>query len=124
MAADSFIQRFDNRQNTIQSFGFVIASCVCILFSVLFMGSDISRSEQSSKILLDSRISPNSAPAVSLIRLPGIGISRAKAIVAYRENLAKLEGRGRAFETIEDLQTIKGIGPKTSQNINKWLKFE
>ena len=58
---------------------------------------------------VDERIDPNAASVASLRRLPMIGPERAAAIVAYRESAA---GSGRrAFETLEDLQAVKGIGP-------------
>jgi len=56
--------------------------------------------------------------------LPGIGISRAGAIVAYRENIAEQNTGMPAFENPNDLQKVKGIGPKTVENISEWLKFE
>ena len=70
------------------------------------------------------RINPNDAPASSLIRLPGIGTGRARAIVAYRESFGQQEAGRLAFENVDDLQKIKGIGPKTAKNIAEWLKFE
>ena len=124
MAADSFIRQIDDRQNRIQALGFVIGCCVCILFSVILTVSGLPRFGESYKIQLDSRINPNSATAASLMRLPGIGTSRATAIVAYRENLNRGKEPRQAFETVDDLQKVRGIGPKTVENISKWLKFE
>ncbi len=79
---------------------------------------------QSNEIELENRINPNSAPTASLVRLPGIGLSRAAAIVAYREDLAKGNESRTAFETADDLRRVKGIGPKTVEKTDKWLKFE
>jgi len=58
------------------------------------------------------------------VRLPGLGIGRAGAVVAYRENFRKNRGQGLAFEDCNDLLKISGIGPKTVQNISAWLEFE
>ena len=77
----------------------------------------------SGVIELDGRINPNEAPVSSLVRLPGIGVSRAEAIVTYRENFRE-EGQRKAFQDSDDLQNVKGIGPVTVQNTGKWLKFE
>jgi len=73
---------------------------------------------------LESQINPNVAPTASLVRLPGIGIGRAGAIVAYREEFSKKDANNPAFRNCDDLQKVKGIGPKTVENISKWLKFE
>jgi len=51
-------------------------------------------------------------------------MQRALAIVAYREGFFADDVNTQPFETISDLQKVRGIGPKTAQNIGKWLKFE
>ena len=116
-----------SRQNKNQSSAarpFVVAVGVCILLSIGFVFSGHSKLELSGEIELDSRINPNDAALASLVRLPGIGITRAAAIVAYRENFRQPQPNRPAFETADDLQKIKGIGPKTVENISEWLKFE
>ena len=110
-------------QNSIQSFAFVIsvcaAFCLCLGFVSEFIGTG-----QSCEIELESRVNPNYAPIESLVRLPGIGVSRAGAIVAYREKFGDTDGGNPVFQSCNDLQKVKGIGPKTVQNISEWLKFE
>jgi competence ComEA-like helix-hairpin-helix protein len=123
MVSDNVIQRAEVGQSRIQSFAFVISVCVCALFSIVFAVSSLAAVGEPSGIELDERINPNDAPIASLVRLPGIGMSRAEAIVAYRESFSK-KGQSKAFENSNDLQKIKGIGPKTAENISEWLKFE
>ncbi len=67
------------------------------------------------------RINPNTAPAASLVRLPGIGKARALDIIHYRQVNAKFE---IVFESADDLQVIRGIGPKTAEKLEPWLIFE
>ncbi|MFC1792946.1 ComEA family DNA-binding protein [Planctomycetota bacterium] len=110
-------------QNRIQSFAFVISACLAVCFSFGFI-SNLERDLGQRDIELEGRINPNNAPIESLIRLPGLGIGRAGAIVAYRENFIKKNAGSHAFQNCNDLQKIKGIGPKTAQNINQWLKFD
>jgi len=122
----------ETRQSRIQSFAFVISVAVCVLFSMAFVASSVMRLGSVSggcEILLDEKINPNNAPVASLARLPNIGFVRAAAIVAYRENFREKDSdprsnRGRPFQNCNDLQKVKGIGPKTVQNISQWLKFE
>jgi competence protein ComEA len=111
------------RQKRIQSFAFVISIVVAVCFSWCFV-ANLAGPEQSYEIRLDEKINPNNASIASLVRLSGIGISRAAAIVAYRENISNQEPNSPVFKSCADLQRVKGIGPKTADNISQWLKFE
>ncbi|MEK7298587.1 MAG: ComEA family DNA-binding protein [Candidatus Margulisiibacteriota bacterium] len=55
-------------------------------------------------------LSINTAPAVELDKLPGIGPKTAAAIVAYRE-------KNGPFRSIADLAKVKGLGPKSMARI-------
>ncbi len=67
------------------------------------------------------RINPNTAPAGSMMRLPGIGRVRATSIVDFRQNRsAKQPVFGRA----DDLQQIRGIGPVTAGRVEPYLVFD
>jgi competence ComEA-like helix-hairpin-helix protein len=114
------------RQNRIQSFAFVISIFIafglsCCLISNLTGFEHITK---GNEIRLESLINPNEAPLASLARLPGIGIARAEAIITYRKNFVERNSNCKPFQSCDDLQKIKGIGPKTAQNIKQWLKFE
>ncbi|MHC4387250.1 MAG: ComEA family DNA-binding protein [Planctomycetota bacterium] len=124
MTADNFTHSTANEQDKTQSFAFVISAIVCILFCVIFASSDFARPRHSVRIDLESRVNPNAASLASLIRLPGIGIGRAEAIIVYRKKYSESRQDNRAFENSNDLQEVKGIGPKTVQDIDEWLQFE
>jgi competence protein ComEA len=49
-------------------------------------------------------ININLASATELEQLPGVGPATAKAIIVYREKYG-------AFNTVEDLLKVRGIGP-------------
>ncbi|HUU01136.1 MAG TPA: helix-hairpin-helix domain-containing protein [Myxococcota bacterium] len=49
-----------------------------------------------------SVVNVNTASAAQIALLPGIGIAKAKAIIAYREK--------KTFKTVDDLLAVKGIG--------------
>jgi DNA uptake protein ComE-like DNA-binding protein len=119
VANDSFIQQADTSKNKIQSFAFCLALSAAVFISVCFVVSSGGRVEHLSEIRLEIRINPNYAPRASLARLPGVGNRRAEAI----ENFSK-ENNNMAFENCDDLQKVKGIGPKTAADICEWLKFE
>jgi len=112
------------KQDKIQAFALVLGACACVLLSVGFSGSSLSRSQRPCEIVLAEKINPNDAPVASLLRLPGIGPARAQAIVLYREDFTKDQRPGLAFRSPKDLQNIKGIGPKIVENMTTWLQFE
>jgi competence ComEA-like helix-hairpin-helix protein len=111
-------------QERIQAFAFVISIMMCAALAAGFLLRGVAVQGRPRQIQLDDRINPNNAPAVSLMRLQGVGLSRAEAIVACRENFGEKERRGPAFREANDLQKVRGIGPRTAQNIGQWLKFE
>lgn len=55
-------------------------------------------------VLPDGRVDINAACADVLMTLPGVGPSRAEAIVAYRQEHG-------GFRTVEELDLVKGFGP-------------
>ena len=61
------------------------------------------------------RLDINTATWVEWMQLPEIGETLARRIVADREE------RG-PFVDIEDLQRVRGIGPKTIERIQPWLR--
>ena len=58
----------------------------------------------------------NSADASTLESLPGIGPSKAAAIIAYRE-------QNGPFKSVSDLDNVNGIGPSTLENIAELVSF-
>jgi competence ComEA-like helix-hairpin-helix protein len=114
------------RQNRIQSFAFIIGAFFALCFSlILIVDQDRYESAFSRyNIEIDSRANPNNAPIESLVRLPGLGIGRAGAIIAYRDDFNSKNAGNPAFQNCNDLQKVKGIGPKIVQNISEWLRFD
>jgi competence ComEA-like helix-hairpin-helix protein len=116
----------DIKQNEIQSFAFVISVFIAVCLSWTFASTrtQLESVDYKNRIELESRINPNDASIASLLRLPDIGMLRASAIVAYRQDSCSANGGNKTFQDINDLQNVKGIGPKTAQNISQWLTFE
>ncbi len=67
------------------------------------------------------RVNPNTAPAASLMRLPGIGRVRATDIVDFRQNRGSEQP---VFQRADDLQQIRGIGPVTAGRVEPYLVFD
>ncbi|HKQ60890.1 MAG TPA: helix-hairpin-helix domain-containing protein, partial [Candidatus Polarisedimenticolaceae bacterium] len=57
----------------------------------------------------------NKATEAELIELPGIGPAMAKRIVEFRQQHG-------AFERVEDLLKVKGIGEKSLEKLAPYLK--
>ncbi len=72
------------------------------------------RRRASRPLAPGERLDPNRVPEVELERLPGVGPSTARAIVAARED-------GGAFRWREDLLRVRGIGPATLAKIGPHL---
>lgn len=74
-----------------------------------------------------ARLDPNSAPWWELTVLPEVGPSLARRIVDYRdEYLAKgnTSAAVPAFRSVDDLDAVKGIGPKTIARLSTHLQFK
>ena len=71
-------------------------------------------SEPSENEELVGMVNINTADAQTLMTLPGIGKTRAAAILEYRQQ----EG---AFETIEDIMKVKGIKTGIFSKINSLI---
>lgn len=59
----------------------------------------------------EGKININKATSDELQNLPGIGPSKAEAIIAYREDSG-------LFQTIDDLKLVTGIGDKTFEKLH------
>lgn len=68
------------------------------------------------KAVAVEKINPNTAAHASLMRLPGIGRVRAMDIVDTRKTAP--------FSNADDLERVRGIGPKTVEKIRPYLTFE
>ena len=122
-----------NRQITLWvALAILTASCVYRYWQHRrFVGRDLvletgdSSLESTDAVPLADTINPNTADWASMTRLPGIGPTRARAIVAFREQyLQNHPDETRAFTCAEDLTRIKGIGEKISAQIEPFLIFE
>jgi DNA uptake protein ComE-like DNA-binding protein len=69
------------------------------------------------------RIDPNTADAAALSALPGMGPSRAHAIVDYRAAYAARHPGHPAFTSPRDLLPVKGVGTATAANLAPYLSF-
>ncbi len=72
-------------------------------------------------------VDPNQAPWEELTVLPGVGETRARAIVGFRESSAPSQDdrSGKpVFRRAADLAQVRGIGPKTVARLAPYLRFD
>jgi competence protein ComEA len=72
--------------------------------------------KQSSPVPTEGVVNVNTATAEQLALLPGIGPSRAEAIIQARQN--------RPFRAVQDLLRVRGIGPATLQNLRPYVSVD
>jgi competence protein ComEA len=80
---------------------------VVALAVTLLLGASGLAGPASAEV--EHRVDINTASAAELASLPGIGDSKAKAIIEYRA--------ADPFRTVEDLKKVKGIGDKTFESL-------
>lgn len=82
--------------------------CICPVVT-----NNVCINNEFTKIVLDTKISLNSSSKEDLMTLPGIGSSKAEAIIEYRSN--------NIFNTIEDIKNVKGIGQALFDKIKDYI---
>jgi len=102
--------------------GFLVATVLCAVGALVLAWARPSPQVRPACPLAE-KINPNSAPVASLVRLPQIGPARARAVVAYRDEVRDTTGQAAPFRCSDDLQGVSGIGPKTAAQIADWLVF-
>lgn len=96
--------------------------CIGLLglsFAAFSWAEDIktpSAANQSVSVAAAHRLDINAANQEQLASLPGIGPSKAEAIISSRET-------GGRFNNLEDLQRVKGIGAKTAERLAPLVSF-
>ena len=83
--------------------------CICPIITT----NNSCVKEEFINIVSSLKISLNSSSKEELMTLPGIGSSKAEAIIKYREN--------SLFNTIEDIMNVKGIGKSLFEKIKDYI---
>mgnify|MGYP001267340230 CR=1 FL=1 len=115
----TFRERQTQKDILLWASSYRLAGLAALVLLVLLIANTMITSCKSVHIGEPERINPNTAPLASLVRLPGIGKARAMDIIHFRQ-----ANEEPVFKTAEDMEQIKGIGPKTAEKISPWLIFE
>ncbi|MCD4796298.1 MAG: ComEA family DNA-binding protein [Candidatus Cloacimonetes bacterium] len=102
----------------------IILALILAIIIVLVIGfqkiSNNKKELQESTVQTEqeeiTKININNADIENLIKLPGIGQTKAKAIMDYRKNTGE-------FRSLKELTKVKGIGEKTLEKILPYLEM-
>ena len=90
----------------------VISNCLDNNYSLIVTNEQ----QEDSVIINDGKVSINTGSLEDLMTLNGIGESKAKAIIEYRE-------KNGLFKTIEEIMNVSGIGDAAYQKIKDTIKL-
>jgi len=100
-----------------------VATIVALCWLLSFAASvprDFATPPSGSRPRVRCSVNPNTAPWWELTILPGIGETRAREIVRYREKFLSDRHHDPSlpvFRNLDDLDRISGIGPKTLEEL-------
>lgn len=98
----------------------VALGSLCLALSIWHWGQISGWGQKEVEIdrlperVYDYRIDINEATWVQWMQLPGVGETLAQRILEYRE-------QNGPFQSVDDLDNIQGIGPKTLEKLRPWL---
>ncbi len=102
-----------DKEKTRQGFGRIAAAGLLAAAMLLAAGGDALAATGAAPAAAaneaSGKVDVNSASAAELASLPGIGESKAAAIIAEREK--------KPFASVDDLERVRGIGERTVEDL-------
>lgn len=92
----------------------MLKKLVLVVVALAVAGSAMAA--KSSKKEVTGVVNINTATVQELTMIPGVGKSKAEAIVTQRQS--------GPFKTTQDIEKVKGIGPKMFAKIGQYLTVE
>lgn len=92
-------------------------------FLVLCFALPLLRGSGEIKFGPLAKLNPNFASADELTQLPSVGPNKAGAIIDYRNEQYAL-GKEKAFESVMDIENVKGFGSKSAEKLKRFFVFD
>ncbi|MBU2870877.1 helix-hairpin-helix domain-containing protein [Colwellia sp. E2M01] len=74
-------------------------------FSAISQDTSVTQSAQGGAVVKEKTVNLNKSSLEQLLTLKGIGYSRAKSIIVYREQMG-------GFKSVDELSQVSGVGEK------------
>ena len=122
MAENNYI--FSTGEKTaVQARSFLILSAVALAAGLFWSSAVMWSADAEQQSTVQNYINPNHACRASLVRLPGIGRVTAEKIISYRRDCRKQNPDCPAFERLNDLRKVDGIGEKTIEKVDQYIEI-
>ncbi len=99
---------------------YVLVMTAVLTSSPWLLARPVARSSVALPAGIETRLDPNTASAVQLSRLPGIGPGLADRIIARR---GARRGGEPAFRALSDLAGVRGLGARRLDSLRRYLRF-
>ena len=114
LAASSYSNTYRSSTSSSSSVSSTIAaSSDIVTASNTAVSSTVSKSSSKASVI-SAPININTASQTELEQLPGIGVAMSQRIIDYRNQYGN-------FDSIDELQNVKGIGPKAFAKIKDYV---
>lgn len=102
---------------------FVIIVVDIVIIAHRFLGTEDLELQLDAIRDLKLQLDPDIASAQALAELPGLNIRQARGIVELRNRAGNRAPGQRFYASLEDIDAVRGIGPKTLEKIGDYLYF-